>query len=136
MSSSELIYTSLGLEGLNTRTLMQTARQILGRRFFSFLCSGFEETLSEMASFLATSLCDEKIVNPDVCDTIIQGRIYAKLFNSIQPLFNSLLFLKRHKILLVSIIKDKTKGISARTMQDIFVFYLNYVNLSNILDSP
>ena len=26
-----------------------------------------------MAAFLASSLCDDKIVNPDVCDTIIQG---------------------------------------------------------------
>ena len=26
-----------------------------------------------MASFLATSLCDDRLVNPDVCDTIIQG---------------------------------------------------------------
>jgi len=34
---------------------------------------GLEDTLSQMASFLALSLCDEKIVNPDVCDTIIQG---------------------------------------------------------------
>lgn len=34
---------------------------------------GFEDTLSKMASFLALSLCDDRIVNPDVCDTIIQG---------------------------------------------------------------
>ena len=41
---------------------------------FSYLFrSGLEETLTEMAAFLASSLCDEKIVNPDVCDTIIQG---------------------------------------------------------------
>ncbi|XP_065673661.1 E3 ubiquitin-protein ligase RNF123 isoform X2 [Hydra vulgaris] len=33
----------------------------------------FSETLSKMASFLATSLCDDRLVNPDVCDTIIQG---------------------------------------------------------------
>ncbi|XP_057296522.1 E3 ubiquitin-protein ligase RNF123-like [Hydractinia symbiolongicarpus] len=34
---------------------------------------GFEDTLSKMASFLASSLYDDRIVNPDVCDTIIQG---------------------------------------------------------------
>ena len=42
----------------------------------SIVCNqilGFETSLSQMARFLATSLCDEKLVNPDVCDTIIQG---------------------------------------------------------------
>jgi len=34
---------------------------------------GYEATLSTMASFLATALCDERLVSPDVCDTIIQG---------------------------------------------------------------
>eukprot|EP00111_Clytia_hemisphaerica_P002840 TCONS_00008011-protein len=51
---------------------------------------GFEETLSEMASFLATSLCDEKIVNPDVCDTIIQGVAtfvcYPQTLNAIETI--------------------------------------------------
>eukprot|EP00794_Sanderia_malayensis_P005876 gene5877-6566_t len=34
---------------------------------------GYEETLQQMANFLSESLCNDKIVNPDVVDTIIQG---------------------------------------------------------------
>eukprot|EP00795_Rhopilema_esculentum_P002009 gene2009-17567_t len=34
---------------------------------------GYEGTLQKMANFLSESLCNDRIVNPDVVDTIIQG---------------------------------------------------------------
>jgi len=34
---------------------------------------GYETTLQKMANFLSESLCNDRIVNPDVVDTIIQG---------------------------------------------------------------
>lgn len=34
---------------------------------------GYENTLQKMANFLSESLCNDRIVNPDVVDTIIQG---------------------------------------------------------------
>ena len=54
------------------------------------VCSvaGFEDTLSKMAVFLASSLYDDKIVNPDVCDTNIQGVAtfvcYPRTLNAIE----------------------------------------------------